>query len=170
MNFTTKIALVMITIFTTTLTVAQNKKPLSPSTTATGTINESTIKINYSSPSVRGRAIWGGLVPYSQVWRAGANYATTFETSKDIVVEGKPLAAGKYSFFLIPESDGTAVAIFNKEITDLNPFNYNPQKDAIRVPIKSKKSNELTESLVYKIDTNSVTLSWEYLDFQMNIK
>src|SRR5664279_1750703 len=77
-------------------------KRASPPATATGKIHDATITINYSSPSVKGRVIWGGLVPYNIVWRAGANEATIFETDKAIKVEGKDLAAGKYSLFAIP--------------------------------------------------------------------
>src|SRR5258705_13398511 len=74
----------------------------SPPATATGKVNGATITINYSSPSVKGRKIWGALVPYDKVWRAGANEATIFETDKDIKIEGKPLHAGKYSLYAIP--------------------------------------------------------------------
>ncbi len=81
---------------------AAKPKP-SPAATATGKIKDATITINYSSPAVKERKIWGGLEPYDKVWRAGANDATTFETDKDIKVEGKTLPAGKYSFFLILE-------------------------------------------------------------------
>ncbi|WP_315056662.1 DUF2911 domain-containing protein, partial [Chryseobacterium indoltheticum] len=65
------------------------KKPASPPATATGKIKDATITIAYSSPSVKGRTIWGGLEAYDKVWRAGANEATTFETNKDITVQGK---------------------------------------------------------------------------------
>ena len=61
----------------------------SPAATATGKIGEATITITYSSPGVKGRTIWGELVPYDKVWRAGANQATIFETDKDITIEGK---------------------------------------------------------------------------------
>src|SRR5437870_4276896 len=77
--------------------------PASPAATATGkTKDGATITIQYSSPGVKGRKIWGDLVPYDQVWRAGANSATIFTTDKDLKVEGKKLAAGKYSLYAIP--------------------------------------------------------------------
>ncbi|MDP4131765.1 MAG: DUF2911 domain-containing protein, partial [Bacteroidota bacterium] len=79
----------------------KSKRP-SPPETATGTVGGASISINYSSPSVKGRKIWGGLVPYDKVWRAGANEATIFETDKAIEVEGKNLPAGKYSLFAKP--------------------------------------------------------------------
>lgn len=77
-------------------------KRASPPATATGKIGEATITIDYSSPSVKGRKIWGDLVPYDKVWRAGANEATIFTTDKDIKVDGKSLPAGKYSLYAIP--------------------------------------------------------------------
>ena len=155
---------------TTALSVAQDKKPASPAATATGTINGSAITINYSSPFVKGRTIWGELVPYGQVWRAGANAATTFETTKAIKVEGKDLAAGKYTFYVIPEKDGKATVIFNKEITELNPFKYDEKKDALRVSVKTKKAAKLVESLVYTVGKNNVTLSWENIEIPVSIK
>ncbi|MGE5108655.1 MAG: DUF2911 domain-containing protein, partial [Sphingobacteriales bacterium] len=81
---------------------ADKSKRQSPPATATGKVKGATITINYSSPSVKGRKIWGDLVPYDKVWRAGANEATIFETDKDIKVEGKALAKGKYSLYAIP--------------------------------------------------------------------
>src|SRR3954463_14450219 len=74
----------------------------SPKATATGKIGAANVTITYSSPSVKGRQIWGGLVPYDKVWRAGANEATLLETDKDLTVEGKKLPAGKYSLYAIP--------------------------------------------------------------------
>src|SRR5436190_4278131 len=74
----------------------------SPPATAAGKIGEATIAIKYSSPSVKGRKIWGDLVPYGKVWRAGANEATIFETDRDIFVEGQKVPSGKYSLYAIP--------------------------------------------------------------------
>jgi len=170
MKFTAKIAILFMAVFTTSVAVAQEKKPASPAATATGTINGATIKIDYSSPFVKGRTIWGELVPYGKVWRAGANKATTFETSKAIKVEGKDLAAGKYTFFVIPEKDGKATIVFSKETTDLNPFNYDEKKDALRVSVKTKKAAKLAESLVYTVNKSDVTLAWEHLEIPFSIK
>ena len=83
---------------------AQHQKP-SPPASAEFKVGGANIKIKYSAPSVKGREIWGKLVPYGEVWRTGANEATTFETDKDIKVEGKTLPAGTYSLFTIPGKD-----------------------------------------------------------------
>jgi hypothetical protein len=95
------IGLLLILIATTNFAVGQKAKA-SPRESVTGKINEATLSIDYGSPSVKGRKIWGALVPFDKIWRAGANEATTFQTDKDLIVEGKKLPAGKYSLFIIP--------------------------------------------------------------------
>jgi hypothetical protein len=169
MKFTSKIAL-FIAILATTIANAQDKKPASPPATATGKINGATITINYSSPSVKGRVIWGELVPYGQVWRAGANDATTFETDKAITIDGKELPAGKYAFFVIPEKDNKATIIFNKEPKQWGAYKYDAAKDQLRVTVPITKSKTLTESLTYKVEANSVSLNWEYAIFSFGVK
>src|ERR1700675_4067922 len=79
----------------------KSKRP-SPPATATGKVMQATITINYSSPAVKGRKIWGGLVPYDKVWRAGANEATGVTFSDDVTIAGKQMKAGSYTFFVIP--------------------------------------------------------------------
>lgn len=147
---------------------AQDKKPLSPPATATGKINGANITINYSSPSVKGRTIWGELVPYGKVWRAGANAPTTFETDKKIMVEGKELPAGKYAVYIIPEKDNASV-IFGKD-PSIGANKYDMKNDQIRVTVKPKKSKTIAESLVYAVNKDNVTLSWEYWEIPVKIK
>lgn len=95
----TKILLTLI-LFVGTLSYAQEKA--SPARSLTGNINNINVTINYSSPRVKGRVIYGNLVPYETVWRAGANENTTIEFDRDVKIEGKKLPAGKYGFFIIP--------------------------------------------------------------------
>ncbi|HCH43111.1 MAG TPA: hypothetical protein DEV63_01715, partial [Algoriphagus sp.] len=92
---------------------AQAQEKASPAMTAEGSVGDAKITVNYSSPAVKGRMIWGDLVPLGQVWRAGANEATTITTTKDILVEGQKLPAGTYSFFIIP-GEYESTFIFNK--------------------------------------------------------
>lgn len=162
-NFT----FLLVAVLMTGVTFAQKKA--SPAETATGTINGSKITIQYSSPSVKGREIWGALVPYGKVWRAGANEATTFTTTKDITVEGQKLPAGTYSFFVIPGKD-SATIIFNKEAKQWGAYKYDESKDQIRVKVKPKKSAKMNERLVYTINSNKVTLSWENWDIPLVMK
>ncbi|QPH41243.1 DUF2911 domain-containing protein [Pedobacter endophyticus] len=148
---------------------ASQPKP-SPAATATGKVKGATITINYSSPAVKGRKIWGGLEAYDKVWRAGANEATTFETDKDIMVEGKALAAGKYSFFLIPKESGTWTAIFNKEPKQWGAYKYEESKDALRVDVKTKPLKATQERLVYKITKSGFSLDWDKISVPVTIK
>lgn len=165
------VAVVLATMTISANAFAQDtKKPASPAATATGKIKDATITIAYSSPSVKGRTIWGGLEAYDKVWRAGANEATTFETSKDITVQGKALPAGKYSFFLIPKESGTWTAVFNKESKQWGAYKYEESKDALRVDVKTKALPAKQETLVYKINSNGFTMDWDKISVPVEIK
>jgi hypothetical protein len=141
----------------------------SPAAVATGKINGATISINYSSPSVKGRQIWGGLVPFNEVWRAGANEATTFETDKELTIEGSKLPAGKYSFFVIP-NEKECVIIFNKEAKQWGAYKYKDKEDQLRVTVKQKVSNATAEKLVYTINNDNIVLSWENWNIPFSVK
>ncbi|WP_461790313.1 DUF2911 domain-containing protein [Pedobacter sp.] len=165
------ITLVMFMLVVSFSAMAQQAKPkASPAESASGKVNGANITINYGSPSVKGRTIWGGLEAYDKVWRAGANDATTFETDKDIKVEGKALPAGKYSFFLIPRANGTWTAIFNKEPKQWGAFKYDESKDALRVDVKVKALPETQEKLVYKITNKGFSMDWDKVSVPVNIK
>jgi Protein of unknown function (DUF2911) len=168
MKLQKNISLIVIALFVATFTNAQNK-PASPAAVATGTINGATITINYSSPSVKGRVIWGELVPFNTIWRAGANAATTLETDKDLTIEGSKLPAGKYSFFVIP-SEKECVLIFNKVAKMSGTSKYDQKEDQLRVTVKQKASETNTESLVYNINKNSIVLSWEKWNIPFSVK
>lgn len=141
---------------------AQQAKPrVSPADSISRGIKNTNIDIHYSSPSVKDRKIWGGLVPYDKVWRAGANEATTFETDKDIKVQGKLLPAGKYSFFLIPKEKMKWTAIFNKQPKQWGAFKYNESEDQLRIDVKPKKLRHSQEKLVYHITPESFSVEWE---------
>ena len=160
--------LVLLSFFAISFANAQ-EKPKSTPEKATGMINGATIQINYGSPSVRGRKIWGELVPFNEVWRAGANEATTFETDKDLTIEGSKLPAGKYSFFIIPNQK-ECVIIFNKEAKQWGAYKYNVKEDQLRVTIKQTESESSTEKLVYKINANDVVLSWDKWNVGLKVK
>lgn len=159
MEFIKKIRLSLIALFVVTLAAAQGK-PTSSKEVVTGKINGATITINYGSPSVNGRKIWGSLVPFNQVWRAGANDATTFETDKDLVIEGSNLPAGKYSFFIIP-NEKESIIIFNKEAKQWGAYKYKDKEDQLRVTIKQKVTKSAVEKLNYRFDTDTVSLNWD---------
>ena len=132
----------------------------SPAKVAEGTVAGSKITINYSSPAVKGRVIWGELVPLGHVWRAGANEATTFTTSKDITVEGQKLPAGTYSFFIIPV-EGQSTFIVNKVAKQWGAFNYDSKEDVLRVNVASMQTSTMEERLVYEVKPDSFEIRWE---------
>ncbi len=165
------IALLFTAVTICTSAMAQEAKPIpSPAATATGKVKGATITINYSSPAVKGRKIWGGLEPWDKVWRAGANDATTFATDKDIMVQGKTLPAGKYSFFLLPKESGTWTAIFNKEPKQWGAYKYEEAKDQLRVEVKTKALKATQERLVYKITGSGFSLDWDKISVPVAIK
>lgn len=168
MGLQKKIQLLFVALVTATFVNAQNK-PASPAATATGQINGATISINYSSPSVKGRVIWGELVPFNKIWRAGANAATTIETDKDLTIEGSKLPAGKYAFFVIP-NEKECVLIFNKVAKQSGTYSYNEKEDQLRVAVKQKAAESSTESLVYTINKNSIVLSWEKWNIPFTVR
>jgi len=146
----------------------------SPPATATGKFGKATIVINYSSPAVKRRKIWGELVPYDKTWRAGANEATIFETDHDIKVEGKKLPAGKYSLFATP-GEKQWTFIFNSEtgqwgIKRTGEANFDPAKNVLTVMVKAHKSKSFNERLKYTIDGKGFTLQWENLEVPVKIK
>lgn len=151
------------------LPLSAQKKLASPRDSVRGAIGKASIYINYGSPSVKGRVIWGDLVPYGKVWRAGANEATTFSSDKDIQVEGKTLKAGTYGFFVVPEKDKWTV-IFNKVSKQWGAYEYNDKEDVLRVTVTPVESKEMTERLVYKIQPTGIALHWEKLVVPILIK
>ncbi len=146
------------------------QKPVaSPRDSVSGKIGKANVSINYGSPSVKGRIIWGDLVPYNKVWRAGANEATTFTTSQPLMVEGRQLAAGSYGFFVIPGEKEWTI-IFNKTAKQWGAYEYKEKDDVIRVTVKPTKSDAMNERLVYKITANGIVLAWENLSVPVSIK
>jgi hypothetical protein len=152
---------------------AQGKQQ-SPKSTATGKIGSANVTITYSSPAVKGRKIWGELVPYGKVWRAGANEATIIETDKDLVVEGKKLPAGKYSLYALPGEKEWQIIINSQTgqwgIERSGETTRKPETDVVVVTVKPKQSASMEESLVYKINNNGIVLKWEKLEIPVAIK
>jgi hypothetical protein len=151
----------------------KSKRP-SPPATATGNVMGATITIDYSSPAVKGRTIWGGLVPYNEVWRLGANEATLFTTDKEITVEGKSLPAGKYSLYAIP-GENEWVFIFNSEtgqwgVKNDESTSEDPAKDVLRVNVKPEKSADFNERMKFIVDKNGFALEWENLKVPVSVK
>jgi hypothetical protein len=150
------------------------KAPASPPMVATGQINGAAVTINYSSPAVKGRKIWGELVPYQKVWRAGANQATTFETDKPLKIQGKTLNPGKYSLYATPGETEWKI-IFNSEVGQwgikrTGESTEDPAKDVVVASVKPKKSSTFNERLTYTITPTGFDLKWENLSVPVIFK
>jgi hypothetical protein len=122
------------------------------------------ITINYHRPLANGRQIWGKVVPYGQVWRAGANENTTITFTDPVTIEGQPLEKGTYGLHMIPGENEWTV-IFSKDARAWGSFSYKQADDALRVTVKSRPA-DLHDALAYdfdevKPDSTVITMSWE---------
>jgi hypothetical protein len=158
------------------------------------------ITITYSRPGVKGRTIWGDapatmesrasgeatldnqndrkpgepIVPYNHVWRAGANEATLFQVSDDVLIQGQPLKAGSYSLHTIPGKDEWTI-IFNSDPGQWGSFNYDAKKDTLRVKTKPQATTDSAEWLTYSIEaagpsSAKVVLRWEKLSVPFTVE
>jgi hypothetical protein len=176
--FYSSIFLLISFVLFTNSTEAQNNKQelrISPKAEVMQTVGFTDIRIAYSRPGIKGRTIWGKLVPYDAVWRAGANEATKITFSTDVTVEGKKLKKGSYSLFAIPGKNEWTL-IFNKVADQWGAFEYNESDDALRVKVKTEKAI-WQEWLSYTInkasDTSAVIrLEWEKIKvpFKVEVK
>lgn len=134
---------------------------------AHGQIGNAHLMLNYHSPAVRGRMIWGGLVAYNQVWVTGAHSATTLTTDKDITLGGKTLAAGKYAFFTIPGKDEWTI-IKNRNWGQHLADDYTETEDVLRIKVKPEVTDQHQERLRYEIiseqkSEGAIVISWDKL-------
>ncbi len=141
------------------------KKVLSPHTSAMVMIGAAHIHVDYSSPGVRGRIIFGGLLAYDMVWQAGAHKATWLETNNALSIAGKVLPAGKYGFFVIPSKNEWTL-IFNRNWDQHGKDDYDMKEDVLRFKVTPQVLEEVQEHLEYKIAKTSdasgtFSLSWE---------
>ena len=173
--------------------LAQQPQPIttprepSPAANVTQTIGISTINVNYSRPSIKGREIWGKLVPFGwnvqpgfgaelpAPWRAGANENTVLTLSHAATVQGHLVPAGKYGLFFIINKDNTGMVILSKEYKNWGSFWYDPKQDEMRADITVRDLPSSTERLTYtfeNIDKNSAELKlvWEKKEFPVKIQ
>ena len=150
----------------------KSKRPSPPVKVAETIKGGAAISIDYSSPSLKGRVIGKDIEPKTGViWRAGANEATVFETSKSVQVEGKPLAAGKYAFFVLCKENGDCELIFNKNTKQWGAYDYKQAEDVIRVTVKSGKSANSVEKLTYSIGKDGhVSLNWGTMEIGFKVQ
>lgn len=139
----------------------------SPKAAAHGQIGHAHLTINYHSPAVRGRMIWGGLVAYNQVWVTGAHSATSLTTDKDITIGGTQLSAGKYALFTIPGENEWTI-IFNKNWGQHLADDYSETEDVLRITVKPEITGQHQERLRYQIvskenNKGAILITWDKL-------
>jgi hypothetical protein len=160
-----KLVAITALVFLPLVAGAQLKLPRpSPKQTITQTVGLTDITINYSRPGVKGRQIWGSLVPYGQVWRTGANEATTIQFSTDVTVGGKQLPAGTYSLHTIPGKDSWTI-VLNSDANLWGSFDFDPAKDLLRFEAKPEAA-PFTEWLTFDFadvnpETAKIVVRWE---------
>lgn len=146
---------------------------ISPTASVELVLGVTEVKIDYNRPFVKGREIWGKLVPWGQVWRAGANKATTITFGTEVMIEGQKLPAGTYALFYVPTETEWEV-VFNKVPEQWGAFTYRKEADALRVKTKAQPAEHI-EALEYTIpvtspDTAQVVLHWEKVKIPFTIK
>lgn len=169
-----KSLLLLATVLMATTFAFGQKQQASPRDSVSGTVAGATIKINYGSPSVRGRKIWGALVPYDKIWRTGANQATIFETSKAITINGKSLPAGKYSLYTEPGENEWKIILNSQTgqwgIKMDGSTTDDASKDVVVAEARPMKSKGFNERMVFKLNSHGFVLLWENLAVPVSVK
>ena len=150
------VALLIVLGFVANFFVRQHDKSFSPEEEVKYTSQDLTIRVFYNRPYKKGRDIFGGLVPYDKVWRTGANEATTFQTNKDLQIEGNTLKRGKYTLWTIPGEE-TWKVIFNSEygqwgIGSDGEANRDPAKDVLTVDVRAVQQEQIFEQFTISFE------------------
>jgi hypothetical protein len=137
----------------------------SPRKELVGKIGEVPVEINYGSPAVNDRVIYGDLVPYNKVWRTGANEATRITFHRDVMVgkSNTKLTAGTYALFSLPSSKEDWTIIFNKVADQWGAYDYEESSDAARVKAESTPAAEKAERMDFALDGNDIQMMWDDL-------
>jgi hypothetical protein len=163
------VALLIILGFVAKFFVKQHDKSFSPEEEVSFKADDLNIQVFYNRPFKKGRDIFGSLVPYNKVWRTGANEATTFQTNKDLLIEGKTLRRGKYTLWTIP-GEGSWKIIFNSEtgqwgIGSDGEVNRNPANDVLTVEVhamqQAREFEQFTISFEKVGEEAEMVLIWD---------
>lgn len=148
------------------LAACTQNPPKSPRVTAEG----KNVKVEYGQPSKNGREVFGGLQQYGKVWRAGANSVTEITFDKDGTFGGKPVKAGKYSLFVIPnESEWTVILNSNVGFWGTE-YEKNKEKDYLKVNVPAKKLSQVVEKLTYKFSGADLSIEWDQTGVTIPVK
>ncbi|GHB88025.1 DUF2911 domain-containing protein [Persicitalea jodogahamensis] len=153
-----------------------NTKKASPEQTVSFNEGEKHVEVYYNRPSKKGREIFGGLVPYGEVWRTGANEATTFTTKTELVIDGKMLPAGEYTLWTIPEKDKWTVIFNNKQYSWGVNFDGTPireaEADVLKVEVPTQVTNSPAEMFTISFDQSipAMEMAWDMTKVSVPIK
>ena len=158
----------LVVLFFVSIVTACGQK--SPRVRSEGIIDGTKVSIDYSSPKVKGRVIWGGLEQYDKVWRTGAEGATTIEVSENVKIGKNKMPKGKYALFTIPKKGDTWTVIINKVANQWGAFDYDEKQDLFRFDVKVNRTLDLNESLLFEVkDDGTVVFAWEYKSYEFII-
>lgn len=160
----------LIVLIVSTFAMAQqdkSKRPSPPAQAQCSLANGKTITVDYSSPRMKGRKIFGDLVPFGEVWRTGANEATTFVTTGDLKVEGKTIPAGNYTIFTVPNTEKWTL-IINKKTGEWGiPYKYESDELA-RADMKVSRTSSPVENFTIALEPRGkscdMRVSWENIE------
>jgi hypothetical protein len=170
---TTTVTLLLLLLLVVPASAQVSLPRVSPAASVSQTIGTTEVTIVYHRPGVKERDIWGGLVPYGQPWRMGANEATTIEFSDAVKIDGNEVPAGKYSLFAIPGPD-TWTLVINEDPNQWGAYGYDQEKDALRLDVRPVAAPH-TEWMRFTIDPAGTTsavvrLNWESLSVPMTVE
>jgi hypothetical protein len=151
-----KFKLLFLLLLVTSITFAQK----SPRKQSNGKVGDVAITIDYGAPSVKERTIWGELVKFDEVWRAGANENTTFSFDKDVKIGNTIIKAGKYGFFIIPSENKEWTVILNSKNDAWGSNGYKKDLDALRMNVKPDYMDSNQEELDYAVGEKEIIIKW----------
>lgn len=146
-----------------------SKERPSPARSDTSRVENKQVIIHYSSPAVRDRKIWNGLVPYDQIWRTGANEATTFSTTGPLNFHGHPIDSGRYALFTIPTDEQWKVML-NAHWNQWGTYQYDSSKNVAELWITPQKTPEYSERMKFFFEEDSLKFHWEHLQFSLALE
>ena len=156
------------------MSAGSNKSAKSPHTASMANVGDNHVHIDYSSPRVRGRQVFGGLVGYGEVWSTGAHGATSISFTKDVVINQKSIKAGKYALFTIPGKEKWII-ILNTNWDQHLADEYSDDEDVLRMEVFPDMLEEGSEELMFKIipkdeNTGTIHFQWDKVSFEFDIK
>ncbi len=162
------VLIILISVILNVSCARNSDKRPSPLVSDSVVINQALVNIEYSSPGVKKRKIWGDLVPYDELWRTGANKATFLNTTENILLNGQPLSKGIYSLFTIPREDSSWTVIFNKDWDQWGSYNYDKNNDALRLDVTTYPS-DFNEKMQFILSEKELLFRWEKIGFKIEL-